>query len=231
VRWLPLVVLAACGKGVIIPEEGDDTAVRPDDTDDPDPDDVDPDACTPASVLTKSVVVTDIDETLTTADSEFLRELADSSYDPAMRPDADRLMTAWRDRGYRILYVTARGSSLSLLDGRSATDATTDWLTDHGFPFEDGDVFLADGWGEFGSAAADYKTGVLETIAAEGLVLAYAYGNADTDVEAYKNAGIPDDKDFLVGKLAGDFGVVGVSDADAYTTHLETWPAAAPCGE
>ena len=43
------------------------------------------------------LVVTDIDETLTTSNAEWLTQLADGSHDPAMRPDADVLMSGYAD--------------------------------------------------------------------------------------------------------------------------------------
>lgn len=59
--------------------------------------------------------------------------------------------------------------------------------------------------------------------------MACAHGNADTDIEAHKAAGIPDDDIFLVGQLAGQLGVVPIEARDADTNHpsfLDT----VPCG-
>jgi phosphatidate phosphatase PAH1 len=187
-------------------------------------------ACTPADDQTRTAVVTDIDETLTTDDNEFLLQIVDPSHDPEMRPDANTLMNAYHDLGYRIFYVTARGDGLILLDGTSATDATTEWLTRHNFPFNASDVFLADGVGAFSSSAADYKTGVMQTLQDYGFDLVWAYGNADTDVEAYQNVGIPDDHIFLVGDLAGQYGVEPISNEDAYTNHMAQQIPLVPCG-
>jgi phosphatidate phosphatase PAH1 len=189
----------------------------------------DTDACEAATTGSHPVLVTDIDETLTTSDGEFLKQLGDAAYDPAMRPDANALMSAWYAHGYRIVYLTARGDALTLPDGRSARQATTDWLAAHEFPFIEADVYLSEGIGALGGAAAEYKTEVLTGLQSGGETFAYAYGNADSDVTAYKNAGIPDDHHFLAGALAGEYGVIGIPDDQAYTAHLQTWPAAAPC--
>lgn len=186
--------------------------------------------CPAVTPDTKSAVVTDIDETLTTSDNEWLTQLAIPSHDPAMRPDANTLMNAWHARGYRIFYVTGRGDSLPLLDGTDPRDATDAWLTEKGFPYADSDVYLSSGIGATGQAAADYKTGVIQGLIDQGFDIQYAYGNADSDVTAYKAVGIPDDHDFLVGALAGTLGVVGVPDNQAYTLHLLQWPSSAPCG-
>ena len=218
-------------------DSGDTAADADTDTDaDTDADaDADADAdtdsgCPAVTDKTRAAIVTDIDETLTTDDNEFLTQLYDPTHDPAMRPDANTLMQAWSTLGYRIFYVTARGDALFLLDGTPARTATTDWLADHDFPFLEQDVFLVDGLGEFGGGAADYKTGVLEDLRGYGFDLIYAYGNADTDITAYKNVNIADDHIFLVGDLAGTLGVEGISDTDAYTAHLAAFMSGVPCG-
>ena len=54
-------------------------------------------------------MITDIDETLTTSDAEWLMQIIDPSHDPAMRPDANTVMQANDEAGYSVFYVTARG--------------------------------------------------------------------------------------------------------------------------
>lgn len=189
--------------------------------------------CVPVTSATRTAVVTDIDETLTTSDAEFLIQIVDPSYDPAMRPDASALMSAYYALGYQIYYVTGRGESIALLDGTSARDATEAWLDAHGFPYEDSNVYLADGLGAFGSDATTYKSDVILGLQGAGITLVYAYGNATTDMDAYQAQSIEDDHIFLVGKLsdeAGTYGVEGISDDDAYTNHLASWMPGVPCG-
>jgi phosphatidate phosphatase PAH1 len=200
-----------------------------DDTDVPTPPDTGDAACPPVDDATRSAVISDIDETLTTSDAEWLTQIVNPSHDPAMRPDADTLMRGYIDRGYRIFYITSRGELLRLLDGTTARDATETWLDDHGFPYRSDNVYMAPGLAALNGAAADYKTGVIEDLLADGFDVAYAYGNADTDIEAYKAAGIPDDDIFLVGQLAGQFGVVPIETPDAYTNHL-SFLDTVPCG-
>lgn len=166
-------------------------------------------------------VFTDIDETLTTSDQEWLDQIADPTHDPAMRPDADLLMRGYAERGYTVFYVTARGEDVALSDGRSARQATSDWLDAHGFPWSEDAVFLAEGIGVYGDAAVEYKSGVILGLAEEGWQPAWAYGNAESDILAFQAAGIPDDHIFLVGALAGTMGVEPILDDDAYSAHLE----------
>ncbi len=166
-------------------------------------------------------VVTDIDETLTTSDEEWLSQMADASHDPAMRPDAQTLMNAYAERGYGVFYVTARGQDFTMSDERTATEATVDWLGERGFPVDPERVFLSEGFGVAGEAAATYKTEVLERLSQDGWTMDWAYGNAESDVQAFQTA-LADEQIFLVGELAGALGVEPIEDQDAYTEHLLT---------
>lgn len=173
-------------------------------------------------------VYTDIDETLTTADEEWMAQLMDPTHDPAMRPEADRLMQDYAARGYTIFYVTARGEDTSLSDGRTARQATFDWLQSHGFPGGEETVYLAPGFGVTGDDAVEYKAGVVDALSADGWDAGYAYGNADSDILAFQAAGIPDDRIFLVGELAGTMGVQPILDEEAYAAHREAWMPQVP---
>jgi hypothetical protein len=166
-------------------------------------------------------VFTDIDETLTTSDEEWLAQIGDPSHDPAMRPDADTLMQGYAERGYTVFYVTARGEDIELDDGRSARQASEDWLVAHGFPYAEGQLYLAEGLGAFGDGAVEYKSEVVLELGAEGWEASWAYGNADSDILAFQEAGIPDEHVFLVGELAGTMGVQPIPDEEAYEAHLE----------
>jgi hypothetical protein len=165
-------------------------------------------------------VFTDIDETLTTLDEEWLAQIADPSHDPAMRPGADELMRGYAERGYTVFYVTARGEDIELSDGRGAREASEDWLLAHGFPYAEGQLYLAEGLGAHGDSAVAYKSEVILELAAEGWSAVWAYGNADSDILAFQEAGMADDHIFLVGELAGSMGVVPIPDEDAYESHL-----------
>ncbi|MDD5307625.1 MAG: HAD family acid phosphatase [Deltaproteobacteria bacterium] len=188
--------------------------------------------CEPATDATKTAVVFDIDATLTTGDSEYAKQIAIPSYDPAMRSKANALAQGYAARGYKVVYITARGVSVSLLDGTSATDATTAWLHKHGFPRLEGTVSLSPGLGASGAAATTYKTGVMQKLKGQGYVLAYAYGNSTTDIDAYQNATIENDRIFLVGSLSGQassYGVEPIPDADAYANHVAAYLPSVPC--
>ena len=112
-----------------------------------------------------------------------------------------------------------------LFDGRTACEATFDWLVAHGFSYDDDEhFFFAHDLLVQGEAAVEYKSAVIEGLTDEGWTTDLAYGNADSDIEAYLQAGIPADHIFLVGRLAEteaeSMGVEPLPDDQAYTQHL-----------
>ncbi len=166
-------------------------------------------------------IVTDIDETLTTSDAEWLAQLMDPTHDPEMRPDASELMRGYDDLGYTVYYITARGESLDLSDGTTARDATRAWLEAHGFPVRDGTLFLAPGNGALGDTAIEYKRETIEELELAGWPVSWAYGNSDTDIEAFQLAGIPDDRIFAVGEDWDELDGLDIPDEDAFVVHAQ----------
>lgn len=161
------------------------------------------------------VVVTDIDGTLTTSDSEIIMQIPDETYVPKMMIAADRLLQAWSMKGYPVVYLTARGHVLRV--------ESRGWLVDLGFP--DGPLITASG--EEPNADV-YKTLWMNRMIQDfGWDVVAAYGNADTDIIAYANAGIPKEQTFIIGPLAGDSGTVAIPNND-YTEHIATYVAAQP---
>lgn len=166
------------------------------------------------------IVVTDIDETLTTSDGEYLAQLSDPTHDPALRPQAVELLKAYADKGYTIFYITARGQDVTLNDGRTVPEASEEWLIAHGFPYAEGQLYLAPGIGVQGDDAVAYKAAVVNDLTAAGWSADWGYGNATSDIEAFQQGGIADDHLFLVGELAGTMGVNPIPDEEAYAQHI-----------
>jgi hypothetical protein len=160
-----------------------------------------------------NVVVFDIDGTLTLSDGELLTELSDPTYVPKLMGAADKLTQAWAAKNYTVVYLTARTHNLRA--------ETRGWLTDLGFP--PGPLVT-----ENGGKADVYKTLWLNRmIQTFGWTVVAAYGNADTDITAYNNAGIPKDHTFIVGPLAGMNGTQAIANMD-FTDHIATFVAAQP---
>ncbi|HEX2685323.1 MAG TPA: hypothetical protein VHN14_01830 [Kofleriaceae bacterium] len=160
------------------------------------------------------VVVTDIDGTLTTDDKEIFTQITDDTYVPAMMTAADRLLQAWSMKGYLVVYLTAR---LHVLRAESRG-----WLADLTFP--DGPLITEGG----GLTADAYKTLWMNRMVQDfGWKVVAAYGNADTDITAYANAGVPPGQTFIIGPLAGTRGTMPIQNND-YTQHIATYVAAQP---
>ncbi len=156
-------------------------------------------------------IVSDIDETLTTSDNELLLQIVEPDHVQEMRAEAVALIQGFYDRGYRILYLTARYEGLELLDGTPAREFTEKWLVDQGFPTDSERTRLVlAAEPNSGDETAAYKRGALEDLMAEGWDFIYAFGNADTDIGAYNEAGIALDHTYIIGDHAGEGGTVAV---------------------
>lgn len=160
------------------------------------------------------VVVTDIDGTLTTDDGQLLSQISDESYVPKLMGAGALLTQTWAMKGYQVIYLTARPHVF-----RNETRA---WLRDLGFP--PGPLITA----KDVSDAAPYKTEWLQRMLTTfGWTAVAAYGNADTDITAYENAGIPKALTFIVGPLAGNRQTVAIPNMD-FAAHISSFVAAQP---
>lgn len=148
----------------------------------------------------------------------------DPRYDPVTRPDAAALFGAYADKGYKVVYVTARDETGHLRDGRSWREATASWLDGHGFPRSEGDLILKNGGIYENEALIGFKAVALQDLTARGDVFDWGYGNRWTDMHAYTNGGVPQSHLFLVGTQSeGDetpMNVTRIPDSDAFTAHL-----------
>jgi len=166
----------------------------------------------------KIAIVTDIDETLTTSDAQFAMQLSDAAYDPLARAAGPELMQGYAEHGFFILYLTARPEPWTLQPtGETAHAATDRWLTEHGFPRTRSELVLAPDV-VVGDATRQYKAGALQQHQASGYEFRYAYGNAQTDIDAYADAGIDKLQTYTIGVLAGGGGTVAIAGED-FTQH------------
>ncbi|MBV1857140.1 MAG: phosphatidylinositol transfer protein, partial [Nannocystaceae bacterium] len=87
------------------------------------------------------------------------------------------------------MYLTARPEFLA--------KRTDEFITDRGLP--PGIVRTTQSAsGALGDAAVEFKSGQLAALAQRGLMPAFAFGNTDSDSEAYEAAGIELDARFFV---------------------------------
>ena len=176
---------------------------------------------TPDCAVPGPAIVTDIDATLTTSDLEWLMQMGWGSYDPTERSGGAALINGYAERGYYILYLTARPANYTLIGtSETPTEATLRWLDEHGYPVdpEHTRLELAPDIIIDATATTDYKTGVLTSMEDEGFTFDYAYGNAATDITAYENAGIAKEHTFIIGTEGGNGGTVAIA-GDSWDEH------------
>jgi hypothetical protein len=145
------------------------------------------------------LVVTDIDGTLTTADSELYKQILDGSYVPEAYQGAVDLTRAHGEAGWIVFYLTGRPY---LLTAKSRA-----WLHDLGFAA--GPVRVTDSPFDAlptESAVGAFKLAQLEHLLDDGYAIDFAYGNTTTDIHAYLDAGMAADDIWIIGDHAGEEG-------------------------
>lgn len=123
------------------------------------------------------MVVFDIDGTLTPENRDILE----------VRKAAAEVAKGYADRGYHVLYLTARRPYLQ--------QPIPGWLRKHGFP--DGDLQTAQS-NDDNRHPAEFKMRVMDEYKRAGWKLRYGYGDSSTDFEAYAKVGIPKDHVFAL---------------------------------
>lgn len=152
------------------------------------------------------VVITDIDGTLTTSDTELFLQILNGSYVPTAYPSAADLTNAHAGKGHIVVYATGRPNYL--------TAKTREWLTQLGFAL--GPVRLAPGVTEAlptDAGVGTYKRDFFTSLTGKGLVIDLAYGNATTDIFAYSGAGVAPTSQWIIGTNAGMSGTNPVMDS------------------
>lgn len=166
-----------------------------------------------------SLMVFDIDATLTTDDFELIHDifaelfepLGTGDYVPAARAGAADITALRAMQGYPLVFLTGRPYEL--------TDISRDWLADEGIA--PGTLMLAQSIPDAlptDSGVGDYKAAYLRELTDMGFVLEAAYGNAATDIYAYELAAIAKDRTFILGQNGGESGTVDLGDD--YLDHI-----------
>lgn len=126
------------------------------------------------------IFVSDVDGTLTTSENvEFVKLLQGTL--PEAHADAGKALSLLASKGYRPMYITARPEFL--------VQRTREFVKARGLPF--GLVHTTTTLtGALGGSAVKYKTGELKMLADRGLVPSWAFGNKESDAEAYHNGNL-----------------------------------------
>lgn len=172
------------------------------------------------------IVVFGVDGTLTIGDDELAEKAKADELDKMISgklvtlpfPDAAAITKAWQAKGYLVVYMTGRPYWLATM--------TRQWLAKQGFP--DGHLHTTDrnrdalptqgGVGEF---KADY----LKKLISDGYKIDYVYGNAESDIFAYAEAGISPAKTHIIGEFGGQGGTQALEES--YTGHMK-WVSEQP---
>lgn len=160
------------------------------------------------------LTVFDIDGTLTTGDSEIIREVLaeifSGSYAPEAYSGARDLTVAWNGRTAIPVYLTGRPGWIA--------PQTRTWLD--GLGFAAGPVVLAPTTADAvptNSGVGDFKKDALNNWKAAGFKIDVAYGNATTDIYAYLGLGLAPGNIWIIGAHAGEQGTQAVKGS--WTAH------------
>ena len=166
-----------------------------------------------------AIFISDVDGTLTTSETAEFGGLLTGAL-PDANPDAARVLSLLADKGYRPLYLTARPEWL--------TGRTREFLATRGFPAGLVHTTLG-GSGALDAAATAFKTAEIATLQGKGLRPAYAFGNTETDAEAYANRMVEPAANRVFYKYADmKFGGRRIDDWAALESELRALPPACP---
>jgi phosphatidate phosphatase PAH1 len=169
------------------------------------------------------LMVTDIDGTLTTGDSELIYDLAYDlwvgDYVPEAYPSAAALTHAHDAKDHIVVYMTGRPYYL--------IERTRQWLVDK--EMARGPLRLAASNSEAmptEGGVGSYKLAYLETLTDKGFLVDLAYGNATTDIYAYLNLPLPAERVWIIGSNAGEQSTHAVTESwQARTAEVQAQPA------
>lgn len=154
------------------------------------------------------IAVTDLDGTQTSSEYAAVTQLVGLG-SPTAHPGGAQLLTTLAQRGFRIFYLTARPEWFG--------QKTREWLREKGYPEGILHTTLS-ALGAVGKAAAQYKSTELSNLrASTGLIPTFGFGNKASDVDAYKNGGLPMANTYYFA-LGGD--LQGGRRTDDYRTLL-----------
>jgi phosphatidate phosphatase PAH1 len=143
----------------------------------------------------------------------LFRKITQKDYIPKSRVAAEDVVVARKSQGYPIVYVSGRPHNL-IEFGRQ-------WLEEKNFP--KGPIFHAARIEEIlpnNNGVGNWKNSVLGWFnSVLGLKIAGAYGNAQTDIFAYNQTGIPKNKTWILGKHGGEQNTVALGET--FEEHLK----------
>jgi phosphatidate phosphatase PAH1 len=151
----------------------------------------------------QDVVVFDIDGTLTTDEGSS-----------SVQPSAAAAVNAYVQKGYDVVYVTARWRLLQ-------ESSTRSWLASNGFPARtlvmSPTILFSD------SSKVRFKTSAMTQLEQGTPEIVGAYGDSSSDFTAYANVAVPRDRVFALKRRSAftcQSGTYAACLTSGYTTHL-----------
>ena len=169
----------------------------------------------------QETVLFDIDGTFTLSDFEQVGDYIGASTAQSWGY-AKETVQAYIDKGYRVIYVTGRPYWI-------ARD-TREWFTKIADVPQWHIRTNDDGGNPLGYETETYKREYLTYLQQEkGLKIIRAYGNAETDITAYADSGIPKSETWIIGENAGNQGTQAIHGdySGHYFDVVESTPVAA----
>lgn len=166
------------------------------------------------SVVAKDaeVIVFDLDGTLTRSDLEVAKDYLGVG-GAVSYPGAKEMVEEYSKRAYRIIFLTARPYFLGKI--------TRNWLRAKGYPMghlyfpKDVKTSMKKEYHD------DYKVAYLRDLSDRlGVKIVRAYGNAKTDVWAYRGAGVGGEDIYTIGENAGFDGSQPIGET-GYNDHIK----------
>lgn len=165
----------------------------------------------------RKTVLFDIDGTLTLNDFEAVGDYLGTGT-AEMHAYAEEVVWDYIDKGYQIVYLTGRQYWMA--------SATRQWFNRKGL-FDWHLRTDSNAENPVSPATQAYKTNYIHYLLNDvQLDIVRAYGNADTDIAAYADAGLPKTETYIIGPEAGNEGTQPI-DGD-YAYHYTTVVAATP---
>jgi hypothetical protein len=117
---------------------------------------------------------------------------------PTPYPGTVEVVSAYRQRGYEVLYITTFAVGETVYDGRTFVDAVSQWLEAKGFPTGEGTHLWAwDGNRGPGGTTWTSITDELLRFKGEGVSVDVGYTENDDKAYAYLTAGVPGERIFV----------------------------------
>ena len=158
--------------------------------------------------------VFDIDETISSGGTmTTVWNVVTGDLDELPRPAAVETAQRRYEQGYQLVYLTARPYIV--------TDHTREWLDAFGFPpgimrlvYDTSETLISR------KGRGQYKERYMQSLLDQGFEIDVAYGNAESDIRAYRGVNLAPESTFILGEHGGTNETIDLGDS--FEKHLES---------